>query len=164
MPPLSGNRSHLRILAENAKSITVLNEDVVTQRIALVTVLVDDYDRAISYYTGTLGFQLVENTSLGREKRWVVVRPPGSGEIGMLLARAANHQQMLAIGMQTGGRVFLFLHTDDFHRDYTAYRRNGVVFTEQPRNEPYGTVAVFSDLYGNLWDLIQPKAGACSLR
>ncbi len=133
-----------------------------TQRIALVTLLVDDYDRAVAYYTGTLGFRLVEDTHMGDGKRWVVVRPQGSGEVGLLLAKAAGERQTQAVGAQTGGRVFLFLHTDDFHRDYTNYRRHGVPFTEQPRDETYGTVAVFSDLYGNLWDLIEPKTNARS--
>jgi catechol 2,3-dioxygenase-like lactoylglutathione lyase family enzyme len=123
-----------------------------TQRIGLVTLVVDDYDEAISYFTRKLGFALVEDTALDGGKRWVVVAPRGAGS-GLLLAKAANQRQK-----QAGGRVFLFLHTDDFRRDYAAYTERGVTFVEEPRQEPYGTVAVFTDLYGNRWDLIEPKA------
>ncbi len=128
------------------------------QRIALVTLLVDDYDRAIEYYINTLGFVVVEDTLIDAGKRWVIVAPQGLEETGLLLAKATSDQQKQAVGSQTGGRVFLFLHTDDFHRDYAAYSKNGVAFMEKPRTEAYGTVAVFSDLYGNYWDLIQPNA------
>lgn len=128
------------------------------QRIALVTLIVDNYDRAVAYYTGTLGFTLIEDSAMDAGKRWVVVAPQGSKETGLLLAQAADGRQEQVIGSQAGGRVFLFLHTDDFHRDYATYRRNGVMFLEQPRTEAYGTVAVFLDLYGNRWDLIEPKA------
>ncbi len=128
-----------------------------TQRIALITLVVDDYDEAISYFTGKLGFALVEDTALGGGKRWVVVAPREAGS-GLLLAKAINERQKQAVGAQTGGRVFLFLHTDDFRRDYAAYKERGVTFVEEPRQEPYGTVAVFTDLYGNRWDLIEPKA------
>ena len=127
------------------------------QRIAALALLVDDYDRAIAYYTGTLGFRLVEDTPQGAGKRFVRVTPPGDGNTDLLLAKAANPEQVARIGDQTGGRVFLFLHTDDFRRDYEAYKGKGVDFTEQPRNETYGTVVVFRDLYGNKWDLVQPK-------
>jgi lactoylglutathione lyase len=127
------------------------------QRIAALTLLVDDYDRAIAYYTGTLGFRLVEDTPQGPGKRFVRVTPPGDGNTSLLLAKAANPEQAARIGDQTGGRVFLFLHTDDFRRDYDAYKAKGVDFTEQPREESYGTVVVFRDLYGNKWDLVQPK-------
>ena len=127
-----------------------------TQRIGLITLVVDDYDEAISYFTGKLGFALVDDTALGGGKRWVVVAPREAGT-GLLLAKAVNERQKQAVGAQTGGRVFLFLHTDDFRRDYAAYKERGVTFVEEPRQEPYGTVAVFTDLYGNRWDLIEPK-------
>lgn len=128
------------------------------QQIGLVTLVVDDYDEAISYYTGKLGFALVEDTALAGGKRWVVVAPQGAAGAGLLLAKAANPRQKQAVGAQTGGRVFLFLHTDDFARDFAAYKERGVVFVEAPRQESYGTVAVFTDLYGNRWDLIEAKA------
>ena len=129
-----------------------------TQRIGLITLVVDDYDAAISWYTGKLGFALVEDTALEDGKRWVVVAPRGAAGGGLLLAKAVNERQRQAVGSQAGGRVFLFLHTDDFRRDYAAYKERGVTFVEDPRQEPYGTVAVFTDLYGNRWDLIEPKA------
>ena len=125
------------------------------QSIALVSFLVDEYDRAIGYFTDTLGFVLVEESRLSETKRWVVVRPPGSAEGGLLLARASDEQQRQAIGNQSGGRVFLFLQTDDFARDHTAFKQRGVKFLEDPRQEEYGQVAVFEDLYGNRWDLIE---------
>ena len=130
------------------------------QRLALVTLVVDDYDKAIDYYVKTLGFVLREDTPLGGGKRWVVVSPQGGPGSGLLLAKAANDRQKQAVGQQTGGRVFLFLHTDDFRRDHAAYTKRGVTFAEGPRHEPYGTVAVFTDLYGNRWDLIEPAASA----
>lgn len=126
-------------------------------RIALVTLVVDDYDRAIAHYTGALGFELRADLSLDATKRWVVVGPSGGAGVGLLLAKAATPEQAAAIGAQSGGRVFLFLHTDDFWRDHAAFSARGVRFTEPPRDEPYGIVAVFRDLYGNLWDLIEPK-------
>lgn len=129
------------------------------QTLAYFALLVRDYDEAIDHYTKTLGFELIEDTDRGHGKRWVRVRPPGSPGPDLLLAKAANDQQRSRIGNQTGGRVFLFLHTDDFHRDHADYTARGVRFTGPPRNEPYGTVAVFEDLYGNLWDLIQPSPG-----
>ena len=125
------------------------------RRLALVSLVVRDYDEAIAYYTRTLGFFLVEDTPLGSEKRWVVVSP-GEGGAQLLLAKASGERQAGAIGNQTGGRVFLFLNTDDFARDYAAFRKRGVRFVREPAEESYGTVAVFEDLYGNLWDLIQP--------
>jgi putative acetyltransferase len=127
------------------------------QKIGLVALVVRDYDEAIAYFTDKLGFTLVEDTPLGGGKRWVVVMPAGSAGTGLLLARAAGEEQRGAIGHQTGGRVFLFLHTDDFRRDHAGYRERGVRFVEEPRHEPYGTVAVFEDLYGNRWDLIEVK-------
>ena len=127
--------------------------------LALTTLVVRDYDEAINFFVNRLGFQLVEDTPLSEEqKRWVVVAPPGARESRLLLARAANDEQASRVGNQTGGRVFLFLHTDDFWRDYRIYIERGVKFMGEPREEPYGTVAVFKDLYGNLWDLIEPKA------
>jgi catechol 2,3-dioxygenase-like lactoylglutathione lyase family enzyme len=125
------------------------------QHIGYVSLLVRDYDEAIAYFIGQLGFELVEDTDLGNGKRWVVIAPSGSLETRILLAKAATVDQAQRIGDQTGGRVFLFLHTDDFWRDYEAYRSKGVLFREEPRVESYGTVAVFDDLYGNRWDLLQ---------
>jgi catechol 2,3-dioxygenase-like lactoylglutathione lyase family enzyme len=128
------------------------------QSLALISVVVREYDEALSYYVGTLGFKLLEDTYLPEEsKRWVVVAPPGSFGAHILLARAANADQRARIGDQTGGRVFLFLHTDDFRRDYDRYKARGVVFVRAPKEESYGTVAVFRDLYGNLWDLVEPR-------
>jgi len=126
------------------------------QRIARLTLVVRDYDEAIRFYTEKLSFQLIEDTRLSEEKRWVIIAPPGSTECSLLLAKAATETQIASIGNQTGGRVFLFLFTDDFKRDYHTMTTNGVHFTNTPREEAYGTVAVFEDLYGNLWDLIQP--------
>jgi len=129
----------------------------VRQRLSLIAVVVRDYDEAIAFYTGVVGFRLVEDTSQADGKRWVVVAPPGAdGQTGLLLARAANATQAARVGDQTGGRVFLFLHTDDFARDHARLTANGVRFARPPRSEPYGKVAVFEDLYGNLWDLIEP--------
>ncbi len=116
-----------------------------------------DYDEALAYYTGVLGFQLIEDTDLGGGKRWVLVAPPGSAEGRLLLAQARKPEEIAAIGNQAGGRVFLFLHTDNFARDHAAFRARGVRFLEDPRHEVYGTVAVFADLYGNRWDLLQLK-------
>ncbi len=127
------------------------------QHIAAVALVVRDYDEALAFYVGKLGFTLVEDTPLSPDKRWVRVKPPGEGATHVLLARAATDEQRAVIGKQTGGRVFLFLHTDDFWRDYHALQANGVAFVRPPSEEPHGTVAVFADLYGTLWDLIQPK-------
>ncbi|MCU0408383.1 MAG: VOC family protein [Bacteroidales bacterium] len=126
------------------------------QRLACVTLVIDDYDRAIDYYTRVLNFELVEDTVISEHKRWVLVRPKGSGSCSLLLARAANQEQQKYIGNQTGGRVFLFLNTDNFERDYSNLIENNVTIVREPRDEPYGRVAVFSDIYGNLWDLIEP--------
>ena len=125
-------------------------------RLVQLSLVVRDYDEAIAWYTGTLGFELLEDEPRGPGKRWVVVAPPGGGT-KVLLAQAANDAQRAAIGNQTGGRVFLFLHTDDFARDHARFSAGGARFIESPRYEEYGTVAVFEDLYGNRWDLIQPK-------
>ncbi len=131
------------------------------QSIATVALVVRDYDEALAFYVGTLGFTLVEDTCIpAQDKRWVTVAPPGSTGPLLLLARAVGEEQSSRIGNQTGGRVFLFLYTDDFWRDYAAYRSKGVVFVREPKEESYGTVAVFADLYGTLWDLLQPKATA----
>jgi len=120
--------------------------------------VVGDYDEALEFFVGKLGFELVEDTYVPEQlKRWVVVSPPGATESRLLLARASSAEQVSRIGAQTGGRVFLFLHTDDFWRDYERYKARGVEFVRPPRQESYGTVAVFTDLYGNMWDLLQPK-------
>jgi catechol 2,3-dioxygenase-like lactoylglutathione lyase family enzyme len=128
-----------------------------TQSIATIALVVAEYDEAIAYYTGKLGFGLLEDTDLGGGKRWVIVGPPGMRGARLLLARAEGKAQTASIGNQTGGRVMLFLETDDFAADHTRMRDNGVVFLEEPRHEAYGTVAVFADLYGNKWDLIEPR-------
>jgi len=124
--------------------------------LGLVTVVVRDYDEAIDFFVRALGFTLREDDPRGGGKRWVVVAPPGSGSAGLLLARAVTPAQLAAVGNQTGGRVALFLYTEDFAGDHARMLARGVVFDEEPRHEPYGTVAVFRDLYGNAWDLIQP--------
>lgn len=127
-----------------------------SRMIALVSVLVHNYDEAIAFYTRALRFELIEDTPLGNGKRWVVVGPPDSCGTALLLAQAATAEQSARVGDQTGGRVFLFLHTSDFWADYRHMQALGVRFTEQPREEPYGLVVVFQDLYGNKWDLVQP--------
>ena len=127
------------------------------QSIARVSLLVRDYDEAIAFYTGSLGFRLVEDTRLSDSKRWVVVAPKGTGGTGLVLAKAGTPRQRSRIGDQTGGRVGFFLHTDDFVRDYDAMKSRGVHFVEEPRKEPYGRVAIFEDLYGNRWDLLELK-------
>ncbi|WP_418955257.1 VOC family protein [Streptomyces tritici] len=123
--------------------------------LGLVALVVRDYDEAIAFYRDVLGFELREDTRIDDEKRWVVVAPPGARETGLLLARAATEAQAGRVGDQTGGRVGWILNTEDFERDHARMRAAGVVFEEAPRREPYGTVAVFRDLYGNRWDLIQ---------
>ena len=128
-----------------------------TQAIASVTLVVPDYDAAIAFYVDSLGFTLIEDTKLSETKRWVRVAPPGA-ETALLLAKADGPDQEAAIGNQTGGRVGFFLHTDDFARDHAAMISKGVTFRDAPRYEAYGTVAVFADPFGNLWDLIEPKA------
>jgi len=128
------------------------------QSIGQLSLVVREYDEAINFYVGALGFALIEDTYVPeQDKRWVVVAPPGSIESRILLARASNDEQASRIGNQTGGRVFLFLFTDNFWRDFESYKAKGVVFIREPKEEPYGTVAVLQDLYGNLWDLLQPK-------
>ncbi len=128
-----------------------------TQHISLTALLVRDYDEAIAFYVGKLGFTLADDTDQGGGKRWVVVRPKGA-ETGLLLARGTNMEQLARVGDQGGGRVMLFLQTDDFDGDYARMLAAGVGFLEAPRREPYGTVAVFEDPYGNRWDLIELKA------
>ncbi len=125
-----------------------------TQRLSLISIIVDDYDRAIGFYVGQLGFDLREDTRLSETRRWVVVAPAGA-ETGLLLAQAADDRQRAAIGEQGAGRVLLFLQTDDFAADHQRLAAAGVTFVEEPRHEAYGSVAVFEDLYGNRWDLIQ---------
>ncbi len=129
------------------------------QSIAMVSLVVREYDEALEFFVGKLGFSLIEDTYIPeQDKRWVVVAPPGDAATRLLLARASNEEQRSRIGNQTGGRVFFFLHTDNFARDNEAYRAKGIVFVREPKEEVYGTVAVFKDLYGNLWDLVQPKS------
>lgn len=127
------------------------------QSLAHIALVVRDYDEAIAYYTQVLGFELLEDTTLAPGKRWVLVAPRGNRGSSLLLARAANPEQQSRVGNQTGGRVFLFLHTDDFQRDHRALLARGVRFVEDPRHEAYGTVVVFEDLYGNRWDLIERR-------
>ncbi len=129
-----------------------------SQKLGYIALVVREYDEAIAFYTTKLRFQLIEDTDLGNGKRWVRVRPPGSTGTDLLLARAVNPEQASRIGNQTGSRVFLFLHTDDFWRDYREFMARGVKFCRQPSEESYGTAAVFEDLYGNKWDLLQLKA------
>lgn len=132
-------------------------ETSIKQRIAHIALVVRDYDEAIAFYNGKLDFKLVEDTQLGDGKRWVIVAPPGAVECSLLLAKAANEEQSKSIGNQTGGRVFLFLFTDDFWRDYRKMVEREIKFVRPPKQEPYGQVAVFEDLYGNMWDLLQPN-------
>lgn len=131
------------------------------QSLGLVSLVVREYDEAIAFFVGVLGFTLIEDTPVPEQgKRWVVVAPPGATESRLLLARASGDEQVAHVGNQTGGRVFLFLHTDNFARDFQSYKEKGVTFVRAPRHEAYGTVAVFKDLYGNLWDLIGPTLPA----
>ena len=127
------------------------------QHIAHITLIVRDYDEAIRFYTEKLNFDLIEDTFISENKRWVLVRPGGDSACCLLLAKSANDRQSNAVGNQTGGRVFLFLYTDNFWRDYRQMLERGINFVRLPSEETYGTVAVFEDLYGNLWDLLQPK-------
>ena len=128
------------------------------QNLAHITLLVDDYDKAIAFYIGVLKFRPIEDTVISETKRWVLVKPEGSGDCSILLAKASGENQRSRIGNQTGGRVFLFLHTDDFSRDYQNLLDNDIKIIREPVKEYYGTVVVFEDLYGNLWDLIEPVA------
>lgn len=126
------------------------------QRLAHIAIVVNDYDEAIKFYTEKLHFDLIEDTPLSETKRWVLVKPNGQNGCCLLLAKAANEEQKSRVGNQTGGRVFLFLHTDDFERDFQTLLDNQIEIVRQPSKEVYGTVAVFKDLYGNLWDMIEP--------
>jgi catechol 2,3-dioxygenase-like lactoylglutathione lyase family enzyme len=128
------------------------------QHIAHIALVVDNYDEAIAFYTQKLNFTLVEDTKLSETKRWVLVKPKGDGQCSLLLAQAATEEQKSRVGNQTGGRVFLFLFTDDFQRDYHNMLEQKINFVRPPVKEEYGTVAVFEDLYGNLWDLIEPAS------
>ena len=130
------------------------------QWLSLISLVVKDYDEALAFYVGKLGFRLIEDSFVPEQnKRWVVIEPPGASGQGakLLLARGVGEAQTSRIGNQTGGRVFLFLYTDDFWRDFNAYKALGIEFVREPSEAPYGTVAVFKDLYGTLWDLVQPK-------
>lgn len=127
------------------------------QNLALIALVVDDYDEAIHYYTSVLKFKLIEDIVMSETKRWVVIAPDGSNGTSLLLAKASTEEQKSRIGNQTGGRVFLFLHTDDIRRDYDFLKSKNVKFVREMTDESWGTVAVFADKYGNLWDLIQPK-------
>jgi catechol 2,3-dioxygenase-like lactoylglutathione lyase family enzyme len=144
----------------NACIFTLVNTNDMPQYLAHVTLVVDDYDEAIRFFTEKLRFELLEDTPLGNGKRWVLVAPPGGSQCCLLLARASNEEQAARVGNQTGGRVAFFLFTDDFWRDYEQMLENNVHFVRQPVVENYGIVAVFEDLYGNRWDLLQPAASA----
>ena len=126
-----------------------------TQRIAHIALVVHDYDEAIEFYTKKLGFTLVEDTKLSETKRWVLISPRSEDQFSLLLAKADGEKQKSSVGNQSGGRVFLFLHTSDFQKDYDFFKSNGVIFVREATTEPWGTVAVFQDLYGNLWDLVE---------
>ncbi|MCL1138850.1 VOC family protein [Shewanella pneumatophori] len=130
-------------------------QNQIKQKIGSIALVVENYDDAIAFYTQKLRFELIEDTDLGDGKRWVLISPPNGNGTNLLLAQASSAEQTLAVGNQTGGRVFLFLHTNDFWRDYEDMQLRGVEFAEKPRVEEYGTVAVFSDLYGTKWDLLQ---------
>ncbi|HEY8690008.1 MAG TPA: VOC family protein [Chitinophagaceae bacterium] len=130
---------------------------MIEQRIAQITLVVTDYDEAITFYTEKLNFVLIEDTKLTETKRWVRIQPQGSSQFCLLLAKADSEEQKSRVGNQTGGRVFLFLYTDDFWRDHKNMKDKEIVFVREPVEETWGTVAVFKDLYGNLWDFIQPK-------
>ena len=127
------------------------------QRLAHVTIVVRDYDEALEFYTRKLFFTIIEDTRLTEEKRWILIAPQGNRDCFILLAKAANDRQAASVGNQTGGRVAFFLHTDDFWRDFEVLKQNKVKFVSEPQEHEYGTVAVFEDLYGNLWDLVEPK-------
>ena len=127
------------------------------QKLAHIALIVRDYDEAINFYVNKLNFDLIEDTKLTEDKRWVLIAPKGSNNCNLLLAKAANDEQKSRIGNQTGGRVFLFLNTDDFERDYSNLINNDINIIREPKVEPYGKVCVFEDLYGNLWDLIEQK-------
>jgi predicted enzyme related to lactoylglutathione lyase len=137
---------------------TINNQTQMNQHISKLALVVNDYDEAIDFYTNKLHFDLLEDTKLSEEKRWVVVRPPGGKGCSLLLAKAKNEEQLAAVGNQTGGRVFLFLFTDDVERDYKNLKENNITIVREITEEEYGKVTVFADLYGNLWDLIEPSS------
>ena len=149
--------SYFFFFANALQRLHSTNLVTMNQKIAHIALVVRDYDEAIQFYTEKLDFQLIEDTKLAADKRWVLVSPPGTSDCCLLLAKAANEKQIASIGNQTGGRVFLFLFTDDFWRDYNKMLDRNIKFIRPPKEEEYGTVAVFEDLYGNLWDLLQPK-------
>ncbi len=128
------------------------------QTLAHITLLIRDYDEAIAFFTQKLGFKLIEDNVVSEDKRWVLVAPPGSDGPSLLLAKASTPEQESRVGNQTGGRVCMFLHTDDFWHDYHAMKTRGVKFTEEPREDSYGTVVVFEDMYGNKWDLVEMRS------
>lgn len=144
-------------LKKNGDQALKYNGQSMNQSLALTTFLVSDYDEAIDFFTQKLGFELIQDRILEDSKRWVVVGPKGGEKSALLLAKATGPEQIKCVGNQTGGRVFLFLHTDNFWRDYKQMSEAGINFKEKPRTEVYGTVVVFEDLYGNLWDLMEPK-------
>lgn len=126
------------------------------RKIKHISLIVNDYDKAIDFYTQKLDFNLIEDTKLSENKRWVLISPKGNSDFSLLIAKASNDIQKATVGNQSGGRVFLFMNTDDFDRDYNRFKKKGIEFVREPKTEPYGKVAVFKDLYGNLWDLIEP--------
>lgn len=150
------NKIGERICYQNVNETGTVYLSTMKQKLAHIALVVDDYDKAIEFYTRQLGFTLIEDTVLSDTKRWVLIAPKGSDGCRLLLAKAANAEQQSRIGNQTGGRVFLFLHTDDFQRDYQHLIDKGITIIREPSREAYGTVAVFADIYGNLWDLIEP--------
>jgi catechol 2,3-dioxygenase-like lactoylglutathione lyase family enzyme len=156
-PSLSPAQSSLAPTAFSCYSWFAIEDFTMPQSLAHMALLVRNYDQALAFFTNALGFSTVENTPLGDGKRWVLVAPPDSTGASLLLAEAATPEQIACIGHQTGGCVCLFLHTDDFWRDYRQMKSRAVKFLEDPREESYGTVAVFEDLYGNKWDLLEPK-------
>ena len=165
--PVFGRRDFIGVVFRNPfcnlqsiVSTRIGSDQIVKQSIVNIALVVRDYDEAIDFYTNTLHFTLIEDTyQPEQDKRWVVVAPPGSEGTTLLLARASNPEQAAIVGNQTGGRVFLFLNTDDFWRDYNEMLERGVRFVREPKTESYGIVAVFEDLYGNLWDLLQLSNG-----
>ncbi len=156
----SGSRSRIHHrLSGDQQSVTPRHAaSLLKQSIGLISLVVRDYDEALAFFVGKLGFVLVEDSAVPAQgKRWVVVAPPGASGPGLLLARASTPEQEARVGLQTGGRVFLFLYTDNFWRDFERYKASGIEFVREPKRESYGTVAVFKDLYGNLWDLLEPS-------
>jgi catechol 2,3-dioxygenase-like lactoylglutathione lyase family enzyme len=149
---------HPKTILEVATDFQIMSEAMTRQYIGYVALLVRSYDEARAWYCDTLGFTLIEDTPLSDGKRWLLVAPPGSTETRVLLAEAATPEQASRVGDQTGGRVFLFLHTESFWASFSEMKAKGVRFCEEPRQESYGTVAVFEDLYGNRWDLLQSSA------